>query len=127
MPPENSSDPSGHPQRDQFLGLLSKSLERDTFVKLVLAKYRGPEPDLVRVTARKLTLRGKPSMSFVYSYKTRDGTKNVPLEAAVPAIAEDIGIAFDNAHLLTTTHETQLAVSRKGKYSLRTGRAFIDL
>ena len=34
MPPESSSDPSGHPQRDQFLGLLSKSLERDTFVKL---------------------------------------------------------------------------------------------
>ena len=123
MPPENSSDPPGNPQRDQFLDLLSKSLERDTFVKLVLAKYRGPEPDLGRVTARKFSLRGKPSMSFVYSYKTRDVTKNVPLDEAVAAIAQELGTSFENAHLLTTIHETQLAVSRKGRYSLRTGRA----
>lgn len=112
-----------HPQREQFLGLLAKALEDETFVKLVLAKYRGAEHDLIRVTARKLVLRGKPSMSFVYSYKTRDVTKNVPLAEAIPAIAEELGRSFENAHLLTTTRETQLAVSRKGKYSLRSGRA----
>ncbi len=117
-----TSDPP-HPQREQFLGLLAKALGDETFVKLVLAKYRGAEPDLVRVTARKLVLRGEPSMSFVYSYKTRDVTKNVPIAEAIPAIAEELGNSFENAHLLTSTLETQLAVSRKGKYTLRTGRA----
>jgi len=112
-----------HPQRDQFIDLLSKSLEQDSFVKLVLAKYHGPEPDLLRVIARRLTVRGAPCLSFVYRYKTRDITKNVPVAEAVAAIGEVLGSAFENAHLLTTTQDIQLAVSRKGKYSLRAGRA----
>src|SRR5476649_189352 len=112
-----------HPQREQFIGLLSKSLEQDSFVKLVLAKYHGPEPDLLRVIARRLTIRGAPCLSFVYRYKTRDVTKNVPVAEAVAAIGEVLGSAFEDAHLLTTTQDIQLAVSRKGKYSLRAGRA----
>src|SRR5471032_1996602 len=122
MPSTSPVDPV-HPQRDQFIGLLSKSLEQDSFVKLVLAKYHGPEPDLLRVIARRLTVRGAPCLSFVYRYKTRDVTKNVPVAEAVAAIGEVLGSAFENAHLLTTTQDIQLAVSRKGKYSLRAGRA----
>ncbi len=123
MPPTDSSTPVEHPQREQFLSLLTGALEANTFVKLVLAKYRGNEPDLVRVTARRLVLKSQPAISFVYSYKTRDITKNVSPEEAIPAIAEALGTQFENAHLLTTTQDVQLAVSRKGKYSLRTGRA----
>ena len=110
-------------QREQFLGLLSKSIELDTFVKLVLAKYHGPEPDLLRVIARRLTVRGEPCLSFVYRYKTRDITKNVAVAEAIAAITQVLGNAFENAHLLTTSQDIQLAVSRKGKYSLRAGRA----
>ena len=110
-------------QREQFLGLLSKSIELDTFVKLVLAKYHGPEPELLRVIARRLTVRGEPCLSFVYRYKTRDITKNVEVAEAIAAIAQVLGNAFENAHLLTTSQDIQLAVSRKGKYSLRAGRA----
>ena len=124
MPSASPVDPV-HPQRDQFIGLLSKSLERNSFVKLVLAKYHGPEPDLLRVIARRLTVRGAPCLSFVYRYKTRDVTKNVPVAEAIAAIGEVLGTAFENAHLLTTTQDIQLAVSRKGKYSLRAGRAEI--
>ena len=122
MPSTSPAEPV-HPQREQFIGLLSKSLEQDSFVKLVLAKYHGPEPDLLRVIARRLTVRGAPCLSFVYRYKTRDVTKNVPIAEAIAAIGEVLGSAFENAHLLTTTQDIQLAVSRKGKYSLRAGRA----
>ena len=103
--------------------MLSKSIELDTFVKLVLAKYHGPEPDLLRVIARRLTVRGEPCLSFVYRYKTRDITKNVAVAEAIAAITQVLGNAFENAHLLTTSQDIQLAVSRKGKYSLRAGRA----
>src|SRR3954471_4237647 len=109
--------------RDQFLTLLEKALQTDTFVKLVLAKYKGPEPDLVRVIARRITVGGERRLSFVYRYKTRDVTKNVPVEEALPAIGEGLGSAFENAHLLTTAQDIQLAVSRKGKASLRIGRS----
>ena len=123
MPSLSLSPSTAHPQRDQFLVLLSNSLEVGTFVKLVLAKYHGPEPELLRVIARQLTLRGASCLSLVYRYKTKDITKNVPISEAIPAIAEVLGSAFENAHLLTTEQEIQLAVSRKGKFSLRIGRA----
>ena len=123
MPSTSLPEQSGRNQREQFLGLLSKSIELDTFVKLVLAKYHGPEPDLLRVIARRLTVRGEPCLSFVYRYKTRDITKNVAVAEAIAAITQVLGNAFENAHLLTTSQDIQLAVSRKGKYSLRAGRA----
>ncbi len=123
MTPTRQPDPSAHSQREQFLGLLSQSLASGAFVKLVLAKYHGPEPDLLRVIARRLTVRGEPCLSFVYRYKTKDVTKNVAIAEAIAAIAEVLGSAFENAHLLTTAQDIQLAVSRKGKWSLRSGRA----
>ena len=122
MPSPRAENPV-HPQRDQFIGLLSKFLVDGSFVKLVLAKYHGPEPELLRVIARRLTVRGEPCLSFVYRYKTKDVTKNVAIAEAIAAIAEVLGSAFENAHLLTTAHDIQLAVSRKGKWSLRSGRA----
>lgn len=112
-------------QRAQFLAHLEKSLAGDTFARLVLAKYRGTEPGLLRVIARRLTVRGEPCLSFTYRYKTRDVTKNVPVAEAVAAVGEEVGTAFENAHLLTATQDIQLAVSRKGKTSLRVGRAEI--
>ncbi len=124
--PLKTTPASPPPQHEQFLSLLSKSLEGNTFVKLVLAKYRGGEPELERVVARKVAVKGKEVLSLVYSYKTRDVTKNVPIEEALPAIAEVLGTEFENAHLLTTTKEIQLAISRKGKVSLRTGRAGLE-
>lgn len=122
---EPSAPDPNQSTRQKFLTLLSNSLERDTFAKLVLAKYHGSEQDLLRVIARRLTLRGEPCLSFVYRYKTRDVTKNVTVAAGLEAIAEVLGSAFENAHLLTTTQEIQLAISRKGKISLRIGHAEI--
>ena len=112
-------------QRAQFIALLAKSIDGDALVKLVLAKYRGPEPELLRVIARRLTVRGEPCLSFTYRYKTKDVTKNIPVAEAIVAVGEELGTSFENAHLLTATQDIQLAVSRKGKTSLRVGRAEI--
>ena len=120
---ETPHDDAAPAQRAQFLTLLSRSLAADTFARLVLARYRGTEPELLRVIARRLTVRGEPCLSFTYRYKTRDVTRNLPLAGAVAAIDRELGTAFENAHLLTATQDIQLAVSRKGKYSLRIGRA----
>jgi hypothetical protein len=125
MPSAPAPEKAPDAQRVQFLTLLGKSLAADTFVKLVLAKYRGAEPELLRVIARRLTVRGEPCLSFTYRYKTKDVTKNIPVAEAIAAIGEELGTAFENAHLLTSTQDIQLAISRKGKYSLRTGRAEI--
>ena len=112
--------------RAQFLNLLDTGLAQNSFIKLVLAKYVGPEPELQRVIIKHVTVKEQPCLSFVYRYKTRDITKNFPLDEAVSALAGLLPDAFKNAHLLTLTDEVQLEYSKKGKSSLFMGKSQQD-
>jgi len=109
--------------REQFLARLETSLAQNTFVKLVLSKYRGDEPELQRIDARLVTVREQPCLSFVYNYKTRDITKNLPLSEAIECIAGLLPAAFKNAHLLSLTDELQLVFSKRDKSQLFVGKA----
>ncbi|PWB33330.1 methyltransferase [Pseudomonas sp. SDI] len=101
--------------RAQFLALLATALQQEAFIKLVLARHVGDEVDLQRVIAKPLMVKGQPSLSFVYRYKTRDITRNLPLEDAQALIAELLPASFRNAHLLSLSDEVQLEFSKKGK------------
>lgn len=109
----------------RFLALLADSLAQGRFAKLVLSSHRGAEPDLQRVQLRAVALRGEPCLSFVYRHATRDITKNLPLAEGLERVRALLG-DFGNAHLHTDTQEIQLAVSRKGRASLRVGRVQAD-
>ena len=124
---ETATTPASAPDhRAQFLNLLETSLAQNSFIKLVLAKYVGPEPELQRVIIKHVTVKEQPCLSFVYRYKTRDITKNFPLDEAVSALAGLLPDAFKNAHLLTLTDEVQLEYSKKGKSSLFMGKSQQD-
>ncbi|WP_053146391.1 SAM-dependent methyltransferase [Pseudomonas sp. Pf153] len=102
----------------QFIALLQASLEQNAFIKLVLARYVGDEADLQRLIIKQLTVKDQPCLSFVYRYKTRDITKNFPLDEGVAIVAGLLPTSFRNAHLLSVTDEAQLEYSKKGKPSL---------
>ena len=106
----------------RFFALLAQSLEAGNFVKLVLAKPRGVDANAnanpVRVTVRQIALKGQPSLSFVYSYSTRDVTKNLPVADGLNLLHELVGSSFSHANLLASTEEVQLLTSKKGKRSL---------
>ena len=111
--------------RQQFLAQLETSLAQSTLVKLVLSKYRGAEVDLVRVVARLVSVKNQQCLSLVYSYKTRDITKNLALSDALLLIDEWLPTAFKNAHLLSLTDELQLTFSKKDKSQLFVGKAVV--
>jgi SAM-dependent methyltransferase len=100
---------------ERFFALLAASLAGASFVKLVLAKPRGAEPGLERVTLRRIVLRGEDHLSFLYHHTTRDITKNLPVADAVALLHELLGGTFRNAHLLTSTEEVQISYSKKGQ------------
>ncbi|XKU41301.1 SAM-dependent methyltransferase [Pseudomonas [fluorescens] ATCC 17400] len=102
----------------QFIELLRASLEQNAFIKLVLAKYVGEEAELQRLIIKPVTVKEQACLSFVYRYKTRDITKNFPLEDAVATLAALLPASFKNAHLLSLTDEAQLEYSKKNKSSL---------
>ena len=102
----------------QFIQLLSASLAQNAFIKLVLAKYVGEEAELQRLIIKPVTVKDQPCLSFVYRYKSRDITKNLPVAEGVAAIAALLPTSFKNAHLLSLTDEAQLEYSKKNKSSL---------
>ena len=107
--------PQSEPDESKrFLNLLRRSLDQKTFVKLVLGKYRGHEPGLRRVLVRQLKVKGQQRLSFVYSYKTRDVTKNAMVDDGIEAIRGLLGDPFKSAHLFLLTEDVQLEFSRSG-------------
>jgi hypothetical protein len=109
--------------RAQFLSLLENSMAQNSFIKLVLARYVGAEVELQRVIIKALTVKDQPCLSFVYRYKTRDITKNLPVAEAVQLIDGLLPASFKNAHLLSLNDEVQLEFSKKGKTTLFTSKA----
>lgn len=106
----------------EFLALVNHSLANDQLHKVLLSKYRGSEKDLQRLVIRPITLRNKTALCFVYSYKTRDITKNLSPEQGMKIIDTLLPQAFKNAQLLTDTEETNLAISKKGKASIHSSK-----
>jgi Methyltransferase domain len=106
----------------RFALLLKTALVEGRFIKLLLSKHSGAEEQLERLTVREVLLRGERQLSFLWRYRTKDITKNHPLDEGLDLIAGLLGSRFQNAHLLTQGQEIQLAFSRKGKPSLRVGK-----
>jgi SAM-dependent methyltransferase len=94
---------------------LRDSLENDSFVKMVLGKYRGPEPELLRIQVRQLSLKGEKQLSLLYIYKTREVTNNAPFADGIEMLENLIGDPFRSVHLFSVTGDVQLEVSKKGK------------
>jgi hypothetical protein len=103
--------------RRRFWQRVEEALAQGRLHKLVLAQPEGVQPDdLQRITARPLPLRGEVCLSLVYSHRTRDVTKNLPLPEALallPTLAGKPG--FRKLHALTADGESQLAISKRGK------------
>jgi len=99
------------------------ALQAQRFDGLLLAGYRGTDAGLKRLGARAIMLRDEPHLSFVYGHERRDVTKNLPVADGLSQLRGLLGPAgFANAHLYTLDEELQLALSRKGRWSLRASR-----
>jgi len=110
-------------QRERFLSALAESVADGSAQRVLLSKPVDKGDDLERVTARPLVLRGERVLSFVFKHRTKDITKNEPVDAALATIAELVGSRFAHAHLFTREAELQLMMSRKGRYTLHRGKA----
>ena len=65
---------------ERFFKLLNECLAQNSFIRLILGKYRGNEPDLRNIEIRPVTLKDQDFLSFVYRYRTKEITKNFPAE-----------------------------------------------
>ena len=110
-------------QRERFLAALAEAVADGSAQRVLLSKPVDKGDDLERVTARPLLLRGERVLSFVFKHRTRDITKNEPVDAALATIGELLGARFAHAHLFARDAELQLMMSRKGRWTLHRAKA----
>ena len=108
--------------RARFITRLQQSLADGSFIKLQLGRPQGGDATLDKLLARRVLLRGEQQLSLVWRHRTKDITKNLPLDQAVALIGSLLADPFHHAHLVTRTHDIQLAPDKKGRWALRVGR-----
>jgi hypothetical protein len=86
----------------QFMAGLKTSLADNSFVKLTLGHYVGPEPELKTIIAKKVLIKRQEKLSFTFRFKTRDIIKNYNVAEGVVLIANYLQDDFYTANLLTT-------------------------
>ncbi len=107
---------------ERFIHRLRQSLADGSLVRLVLGRPHGGEADLQKLLVRPLVLRGADHLQMVWRHTSRDVTKNLPANEALAQMATLVRDSFHHAHLVTRSHDVQLALGRKGRWSLRVGR-----
>ena len=115
-------DPPAPDERQRFLRLLRTALAERRFQRLLLGRHEGEDTSIERLTVRDIELRGERALSFLWRHKTKDVTKNHPLDEGFALIDGLLGRDFQQAHLDTLGEEVQLRFSRKGKPLLQVGK-----
>ena len=111
-------------ENEKFIDELQKSLQNSTFVKLILANYKGTEEHLQRISVRRIETKKGQRIAFQSKYLTRDIVKNFEVSEAVDHVAKHLENGFRSAHLFTTENDFQLTVGKKNARLVRSGRSF---
>ena len=126
VPSSSADDPVA-----RFMRQVRQAADEGRLLKLLLAHPQGLAvdggllaADVQRVMLRPVALKGVPHLSLLLRHPTKDITKNLPVDEALATVQGWLlAGAFRNAHLHTPVQEVQLAFGKKGKASVRVGKA----
>ncbi len=123
MTTEKTMGVTGKDDTGKLLDEFRDSLEQESFAKLVLGSYQGPEAGLIKLIVRPVVIRKKKQLSCLYHYQTKDITKNLPVETGVVTVRGILGQSFKTAHLFTASEEMHLKIDRQGMARLSRAKA----
>jgi len=98
-------------------------LDEDTFLGLTLSGNRdqGSVP-WIRIRLRPVMIRGHRQIQFSYFDGRRDVTKNFSGSELQREVAEVLALPFRQTHLRTTSGDTHIRVTRKGRVLITRGK-----
>jgi len=108
--------------KEEFIAVLSKSLEENSFVKLSLGKYRGANQNLQKILVRLIQVKKGTRLFFLYRYNTRDMVKNYSFAEGAEMVRELLGESFMSGHLFTLQQDLQIEFSKKSKSRLHASK-----
>ena len=95
-----------------FLAAVAESLGH-TFIKMTLGKPDAAS-EIKKIVIKPVSLRDKPALSFVYSYATKDITKNFSHAGGLAEVSTLLSHAFKSATLFTSLRDLTIAYAKDG-------------
>ncbi|MBO4614516.1 MAG: methyltransferase [Bacteroidales bacterium] len=86
---------------DEFISLISKSLEANTFVKVTLSSPLNKDADVRNIYVKQVEIKCERKLSFTYRYQKRDIVKNFAIDEGISNIRKHVGEDFRFATLFT--------------------------
>lgn len=121
--PRGAETAEGAGGLDAFLAETRATLDAGAFESLVLSKPRDRAALLKSVRVRRIALKGRPALSFIYGHATSDVTKNFGIGAGLAELRVLLDAAtrtsFAHATLHRSGEDLQLMLNRKGRAALR--------
>jgi SAM-dependent methyltransferase len=107
-------------ETSQFIRFIRASITDNTFIKASFGDYHGQESDLKNLYLKRVLVKRKEKVSFLYRYKTKDITKNHFPDDAITELGslltED---GFRSAQLFTLRHDVTIHYAPGGGFSLK--------
>lgn len=107
-------------QKNALIREVRSSIDKRTFVKIKLSKYKGGDPDFREAFVTLQRIKSEEMLSFKFSYKTRDEVKNFEIEKGIRLIEGVTGKDFFSVTLFTAEKDISIDYSKKGKPVLHT-------
>lgn len=89
----------------KFIDESLKALREASFVRLTLSGYTGSEVLLKKIKIRPVLIKNQLHLSCIYSYTTKDITKNIPEMQAEEYLLKELREGFGAATLFTTQND----------------------
>lgn len=109
----------------QFIKILSESINNNEFVKITLSNKRNNADELKNVFAKTVILKKGMAMSFVYRYPTKDITKNMSIAEGIDLLKNMLENLFFQANLFTTKNDWHLLINKNNTSKLTSKPAII--
>ncbi|MBN2789367.1 MAG: SAM-dependent methyltransferase [Candidatus Delongbacteria bacterium] len=98
-----------------FINDFKESLEGHTFVKMILSKPYEKSYDIKKITVNMVEIRSSRMLSFLFTYKTKDVTKNYTFDDGLVEVEKLLNESMKNCALFTTESTIDLNISKKKK------------
>jgi SAM-dependent methyltransferase len=104
---------------EEFRITFEQSLLENSFTRLSLGNYKGPEETLKNIHVKRILIKKEEKLSFTYRHKTRDIVKNYEPAEAKKLLFQWIGDHFHVATLATSSYELHFEIHSSKKVTLR--------
>lgn len=96
-----------------YIEILRNNIKSSSFIRLILSSPDDKSGDLNKITVRLIKIKDEPRLSFLYSHKTKDITKNFLIEDGIAHISELFKNTLTMCVIFTTENDFSFRRTKK--------------